>query len=368
MRQIRVLIVDDSVTIRHLLWKVFREDRIFDVVGMVSNGQAALEKIAEAKPDVVTLDIEMSVLDGLETLVAMRRVAPKLPVIVLSSHSEHGALITLEALARGAADYVPKPSHAESAESGLQYIRSELLPKVKAVCSKTLGLFLDGLVAQPMNTTQSGARRSSERGGIIDIVAIGSSAGGPNALATILPEFGSDFPIPVVIAQHMPAMFTKMMAERLTTTCSMPVQEGEAGAVLTPGKIWIAPGHAHMTVERVGTQMQLRIHRNDFAGVNCRPSVDILFRSVAHAYGMRVLAIVLSGMGNDGLLGCEAIAEAGGQILVQDRDSAVVWGMPGFVAGAGLAEAQLPLEQLRNTIVRKAWAGRSRLYGQVKSS
>ena len=362
MRQIRVLIVDDSVTIRHLLWKVFREDKVFEVVGMVSNGHAALEKIAEARPDVITLDIEMPVLDGLETLAAIRRQAPRLPVIILSSHTEHGALITLEALSRGASDYVPKPTHVDSPEAGLQYIRTELLPKVKAVCSKTVGVSVPDLVPQPLAGTPAPAPRSA-RSGSVDVLCIGSSVGGPNALATILPDLGRDFPVPVVIAQHMPAMFTKLMAERFQKACNMPVQEGEHGTTLTPGTVYIAPGHAHMTVERNGNSVTVRILKGDIPGVNCKPSVDVLFASVAQAYGSRTLAVVLSGMGNDGLQGCHAISDAGGHILVQDRDTSVVWGMPGFVANAGLAEAQLSLDALRLTLVRKAWVGRSRPAG-----
>lgn len=359
MQSIRVLIVDDSVTVRHLLWKVFREDKVFDVVGMLSNGQQALEKLQELRPDVVTLDIEMPVRDGLDTLVAMRRQAPRLPVIILSSHSEAGALVTLEALSRGAVDCVAKPINVDSPEAGLDYIRKELLPRVKAVCSKTLGLPMPDLAPNAEASTPA-KRAASQRSGVIDVLTIGSSVGGPNCLAAILPELGKDFPLPVLIAQHMPAMFTRLMAERFAAATGMEVREGVDRAILKPGQVWIAPGHAHMVVERVGAQAQLKIISSDIPNVNCRPSVDILFRSVATVYGSRTLAVVLSGMGNDGLQGCEVVQEQGGQILVQDRESSVVWGMPGFVANAGLAEAQLPLDQLRATIVRKAWVGRTR--------
>ena len=359
MSPIRVLIVDDSVTVRHLLWKVFREDKIFDVVGMLSNGQQALEKLPELRPDVVTLDIEMPVRDGLDTLQAMRRIAPRLPVIILSSHSEAGALVTLEALARGAVDCVAKPAHVDSPEAGLDYIRKELLPRVKAVCSKTLGLSMPDLVPHA-DVPAPPKRHLVQRSAVIDILAIGSSVGGPNCLAAILPELGKDFPLPVVIAQHMPAMFTRLMAERFAAATGMEVREGVDRAILKPGHVWIAPGHAHMMLERVGSNVQLKIINSEIPNVNCRPSVDVLFRSVANVYGARSLAVVLSGMGNDGLLGCEAVSDQGGQIMVQDRESSVVWGMPGFVANAGLAEAQLPLDQLRTAIVRKAWMGRTR--------
>lgn len=362
MKQIRVLIVDDSVTVRHLLWKVFREDKVFDVVGMVSNGKDALAQVEACKPDIMTLDIEMPVLDGLDTLTAVRRLAPRLPVIVLSSHSEHGALVTLEALSRGAVDYVPKPQQVDSIDAGLDYIRTELLPKVKAVCSKSLNLPLPGLVADPHPGANPPEQRAAIRtaAGTIDVLTIGSSVGGPNALAALIPDLAADFPVPVVVAQHMPPMFTRLLAERLAATSKLRVKEGTHGATLAPGTVWIAPGNGHLTVERRGTSVTLGVHEGTLDGINCRPSVDVLFRSVAVAYGPRVLAIVLSGMGSDGLSGSEAISQAGGQILVQDRESSVVWGMPGFVAGAGLAENVLPLDMLRAAIVRKAWIGRTK--------
>jgi two-component system chemotaxis response regulator CheB len=359
MKQIRVLIVDDSVAIRHLLWMVFREDKAFEVVGMLSNGKVAIEKLGELKPDCVTLDIEMPVLGGLETLSALRRLAPKLPVIVLSGQTQHGALVSLEALSRGAVDYLPKPEGLENPEAGLAYIRTELLPKVKAACAKTMNLRFPEL-QPPTDTVAPRERLRESRAGLVNVLTIGSSMGGPNALAALLPSLDADFPVPVVVAQHMPAMFTRLMAERLSMSCKLAVREASHGVALHPGTIWIAPGGGHMTVESSGGALTLGVHQGHMPGVACRPSVDVLFGSVAQVFGASTLAVILSGMGNDGLQGATHIDKAGGSIIVQDRETSVVWGMPGFVANAGLADSVLPLDEIRTVILRKVWLGRSR--------
>ena len=359
MRKIRVLIADDSVIIRHILWKVFREDQGFDVLEMATNGQDALDKIRQHKPDVVTLDIEMPVLDGIATLEAARRIDPSLPIIVLSSHSEHGALITLEALSHGAADYVPKPAQVDSPEAGLEYIRDNLLPKIKAVCAKRLGFGIPDVVAPPRASVTVFKSPASNKVQSVDVVAIGSSVGGPNALAALLPQLMARFPTPILISQHMPPMFTKLLAQRLASRCELKVAEAVQGGSIVPGSVYLAPGACHMTVERHGTTVVTQLHEGDLPGGVCRPSVDIMFRSVAAVYGSRTLAVVLSGMGNDGLVGCKAIHEAGGRILVQDKETSVVWGMPGFVAAAGLAEEVLALNLLGAAVSKRAQAGRA---------
>ena len=191
----------------------------------------------------------------------------------------------------------------------------------------------------------------------IDIVAIGVSTGGPNALADLFPVFPEDFPVPIVIVQHMPPFFTKLLAERLTSKSNLIVEEGTAGQVLNPGKAWIAPGDFHMVLERNGTSVNTQTNQATPEN-SCRPAVDVLFRSVADLYGPRVLSVILTGMGQDGLIGCEYIKNAGGRVIVQDENSSVVWGMPGFVAKAGLAEKVLPLNQIGQEIINIVKIGR----------
>ncbi|HCF30265.1 MAG TPA: chemotaxis response regulator protein-glutamate methylesterase, partial [Cyanobacteria bacterium UBA11049] len=186
----------------------------------------------------------------------------------------------------------------------------------------------------------------------VDIVAIGVSTGGPNALAALLSELPAEFPVPIAIVQHMPPMFTKLLAERLASKCEIRVDEAFAGALLEPGRAWIAPGNFHAIVERDGQVVRIGINQEPPEN-SCRPSVDVLFRSIAQVYGAKALAVVLTGMGQDGLRGCECIREVGGQILVQDRASSVVWGMPGFVANAGLADRVISLDQMAGEIISR---------------
>ena len=193
----------------------------------------------------------------------------------------------------------------------------------------------------------------------VEIVAIGTSTGGPNALADLLPGLPVDFPVPVVIVQHMPRVFTKLLADSLSPKCRLEVVEGSAGEELRPGKIWIAPGDYHMALEGVANSARIKLHQQPRENY-CRPAVDVLFRSVAEIYGGATLGVILTGMGQDGLRGCENIRKAGGQILVQDDATSVVWGMSGFVARAGLADKVLPLGQIAGEIVRRTWVGREK--------
>jgi len=270
------------------------------------------------------------------------------------------------ALAFGAHDYVTKPSHVNNVSEGSQRIREQLIPKVKALCGRRAG---QALPAAPIPAPA--LSRPAERASKPDIVAIGTSTGGPNALAEILPQIPGDFPLPILIVQHMPPVFTAFLAERLSASSRIPVKEASPRAEVGPGQAWIAPGDFHLTVLRDGAQVRLATIQIPPEN-SCRPSVDVLFRSVAEVYGPRSLAVVLTGMGQDGLRGCERIREAGGQIVVQDEASSVVWGMPGAVANAGIADRVLPLAEIAEEIIRKAGANRppapevaARVHGQV---
>jgi len=354
MTQIRVLIVDDSVVVRKVLCEALSLDASIEVAGTAADGHIALAKIRQLNPDLVTLDVEMPVMSGLETLTEIRRLYPKLPVIMFSTLTERGAATTLDALALGASDYVTKPSDTGSLQLTLSIIRQELIPKVKALCP---GRSSRGPRARPA-TDATPPVAAAHGGSRVDILAIGTSTGGPTALGELLPALPSDFPVPVVIVQHMPPLFTRLLAERLNKKCALEIREGEPGEELCVGHAWIAPGDYHMVLERQGTTVRLGLNR-EAPENSCRPAVDALFRSVAAIFGANVLAVVLTGMGADGVRGCEVVRQQGGQVLVQDEESSVVWGMPGQVAAAGYAHGIFPLQAIAGEIGRRVQASRT---------
>jgi len=353
---IRVLIVDDSVVTRRLLADCLGGDPDIEVAGTAATGRIALAKITQVNPDVITLDVEMPDMDGIQTLIELRKLYPRLPVIMFSSLTERGAASTIDALAHGASDYVTKPSNAGSVASALQCVRDELIPKVKALCVRRPAETpappeaAAAAAATVARLAPSGTRR-------IEVLAIGVSTGGPNALAQLIPELPASLPVPVVIVQHMPPMFTKLLADHLSGSSKLPVREAAAGEILASGHVWIAPGDHHLVVARAGGGVELRVNQAPHEN-SCRPSVDVLFRSVAEVYGEHALAIVLTGMGQDGLIGATWIKERRGTVLVQDEASSVVWGMPGYVARAGLADRVLPLDAIARTIVGMTGARR----------
>jgi two-component system, chemotaxis family, protein-glutamate methylesterase/glutaminase len=346
VQPIRVLIVDDSAVIRRLLRELLEADPAITIAGTAGNGALGLARIAEIKPDLVTLDVEMPGMSGIETLIEIRKLYPKLPVIMFSTLTGPGASKTVEALAFGASDYAAKPS-VNGMEEARDTIRRDLIPKIKALCH------VPKLPAakEPPPSIPFGDRvpRKPDR---VDVVAIGSSTGGPNALAALMPQLPRDFPVPILIAQHMPPMFTHLLAKRLGTLTSLRVEEGKDGEKIEPGKVWVAPGDYHMTVSRKDASLVLGLNR-DAPENSCRPAVDVLFRSVARSYGANVLAVVLTGMGSDGTRGAATIREAGGSVIAQDESSSVVWGMPGSVVSAGLAEQTYPLAQIGSEIARR---------------
>ncbi|MFY9791461.1 MAG: chemotaxis response regulator protein-glutamate methylesterase [Candidatus Sulfotelmatobacter sp.] len=351
MAPIRILVVDDSVVIRKLLCETLATDPEVEVVGSASDGHIALAKIEQLHPDLITLDVEMPVMNGLEMLVELRKLDAKLPVIMFSTLTERGASATLDALSLGASDYATKPSNTGSPAVAIEAIRAELLPKIKALCTRTSPKLKSLPPPRPLVRVRVPVHRR------IEIVAIGTSTGGPNALAEVLPRIPKDFPVPIVVVQHMPPLFTRMLAERLASHSEIHVEEGSGGVVLVPGHSWIAPGNFHMTVAQAGTNWQLLLNQ-DPPEHSCRPAVDVLFRSVAAVCRANVLGVVMTGMGADGVLGAQHIREAGGEVIIQDEPSSVVWGMPGLVYAAGQADAVYPLDQLAPEITRRVLQSR----------
>jgi two-component system chemotaxis response regulator CheB len=355
-RPIRVMVVEDSVITRRLLAELLASEPGLELCGSAANGRIALDKIDVYKPDVLTLDIEMPELDGLSMLSRLRLTHPRLPVIMLSSTTQRGAAATLEALNRGASDWVGKPA-GDSLTAALRQIREELIPRIRALAAPRDRRPSPVALARHPSTVSTAPSSWSGR---VDIVAIGASTGGPQALTTVLSSLPVDFPTPIVIAQHMPPVFTRLLAERLAIATRRPVVEGAAGMTVGPGQVVIAPGGLHLTVSldprgvRLGTDEGRPRH-------SCRPSVDVLFESVAESFGAAALGVVLTGMGQDGLAGAREVYDRGGAVLAQDEQSSVVWGMPGYVARAGIAAAVLPLEHIGREIWRHVQRGRVRL-------
>lgn len=352
MNAIRVFIVDDSAVSRRLVTESFVGLPAIEIVGSAPDGHLALERIAGLDPDLVTLDVEMPGMDGVATLSAIRAIYPRVKVIMLSALTERGAQVTIDALSRGAVDYITKPASAGNWSAAVQQLRAQLADKLKPHFPTVFG----GPNAASLSTVKRVHARPATPTRA-DIVAIGVSTGGPNALKAVLADLPADFPVPIVIVQHMPPLFTRHLAERLAASTRFPIREAAGDETLEPATAWLAPGDFHMRVERDGFDIRLRLNQSEPVN-SCRPSVDVLFRSVVEVYGSHVLSVVLTGMGNDGLEGSKQVHAAGGQILAQDENTSVVWGMPGVVVGAGLANHVLPLEQIARGILSCVQVGR----------
>ncbi len=343
MTPINILIVDDSAAVRRLLRLALSQDPELRVAGVAANGKIALSLLEQNVPDLVTLDIEMPELDGLGALTEIRKRYPRLPVIMFSTLTERGAVATLDALSLGATDYVTKPTMVGDPAQAIASIKQQLIPRIKSFCRRSE-------VAAVPPPSAPVAERNRFRP--IELVAIGTSTGGPNALAEVLGAFPKDFPVPVLIVQHMPATFTRFLAERLALVCPLRVREAVSGARPWPGEVWIAPGDYHLTVSGLRSACSLQLLQTP-AENSCRPSVDVLFRSAAQVFRDRLLAVVMTGMGQDGLRGAESIGALGGRVWAQDAATSVVWGMPGFLVQHGLAQRVLPLGLIGKEIVQE---------------
>lgn len=355
MAKKRILVVDDSCLYQRLLTDVINEHDDLDVVGVAANGRIALEMMSSVQPDLVTLDILMPEMDGIQTLIELRKNWPKIKTIMISSLTSEGSDAALDALALGASDYSVKPVSGGGIEQIRKDIGAELLPKIKALCglddvqsSQSKSHFASS--GAPNFTASESIARQPGTGMQPRIVAIGVSTGGPDALAKVLGRMPADFEVPIVIVQHMPAQFTSKLAGRLDTSCALKVREAKLGDKIRAGTVYIAPGDYHMTLDKIGGEVIVNLNRDEPEN-SCRPSVDPLFRSLPDIYGSQVLGVIMTGMGSDGLNGCKVLAELGSSIIVQDKQTSVVWGMPRLVSLAGLAEAEFPLDQLADAMI-----------------
>ena len=357
-RTVRVLAADDSAVMRRVIRTIFEVHAsdtssqlpTMELCGVVRDGQEALDCVRALRPDVLLLDLEMPRLNGLQVLDTLRVQAPALPVILCSAHTERGARTTLDALDRGAKDYVMKPDNQKDVASSLKLLTEQLMPKIAIAA----GVQEKSRAALESRTGRPHFPSSSSRAGLefsagVELVVIGVSTGGPAALEAMLPALPATFAAPVLVVQHMPKLFTSALSERLNRLCRLSVKEAKNGDAVRPGGIWLAPGDAHMEIAAGGW---IKLHQ----GVplnSCKPSVDYLFHSAARLYGGSTLALIMTGMGSDGLDGARAVQAAGGSVLAQDKASSAVWGMPGRVVKEGISCATVALPNLAGELMER---------------
>jgi len=341
VQPIRVLIVDDSAVVRGVLGRIVDAQGDMRVATTAMNGRDALDALRLQEIDVVLLDIEMPVMDGLTALPLIVQRHPRARVLITSALTQQSASVTMRALGLGAVDYVYKPSTRAGGIFGVEAAAAEVVAKIRAVA----GIGTDGTPT----TAEKGSRHVQQPSGDFEpqVLALAASTGGPNALATVVSGLPRDFPLPVLVTQHMPPIFTTMFAQRLARESSLPCDEAHDGEALRPGRIYVAPGDHHLTVIGGGLTRSPVLHiTSDPPEHHCRPAADPMFRTAAQAFPKGVLAVVLTGMGDDGRRGCQAVAASGGRVIVQDETTSVVWGMPGSVVASGIPCSILPLPSI----------------------
>ena len=368
--------MDDSAVMRRIIMTTLMKHPEIEVVGTAANGLLAIESVKRTNPDIVTLDVEMPEMDGITALREIRKIYPVLPIIMFSSTTQIGAKATMDALTYGASDYVGKPQASVDPADAYKVLEENLIPKIKALCQretenskkatsikergeanrKALSMptpekitALPGTQTPPLPSTKV-VRPEGRLLYPVDAVCIGVSTGGPAALMKVFEMWRSPLAVPVFIVQHMPPKFTTLLATRLTEVGVMPVQEPVDGQEALAGHAYLAPGGFHLELRRKGAKVFMHLNE-DPPENSCRPAVDVLFRSAAKVYGQSLLAVVLTGMGHDGLRGAEDIIRSNGVVLAQDKETSVIWGMPGAIAHADLAEKILPLEAIPDEIL-----------------
>ncbi|MBG05295.1 MAG: chemotaxis response regulator protein-glutamate methylesterase [Rhodospirillaceae bacterium] len=369
---IRVMVVDDSAIVRGLITRILESDAEIKVVSSVGDGLMALNAITRHEVDVIVLDIEMPRMDGLTALPKLIEARPGVKVVMASTLTRRNAEISMKALDLGASDYIPKPTTSGGIHSGDEFKR-ELIEKVRVLANRAPEpKAADVAAASPAPAARpavaprearpaapaAAAPQAAGGKGITlrqrgaarpEVIAVGSSTGGPQALQRVLGNLPDAVGLPIVITQHMPATFTTILAEHIARASGRSAKEAEEGGIIQPGHIYVAPGDYHMCLERDGSNIVVRLNQDPPENF-CRPAVDVMLRSVSKVYGANVLVMILTGMGHDGLAGSQVIVENGGTIIAQDEESSVVWGMPGAVATNGVCSAVLPVGDLPNCI------------------
>ena len=355
-RPVRVMVVDDSVVVRGVFGRIIDAQPDMKVATTAANGRAALEALRQVDVDVVLLDVEMPEMDGLAALPQILAMRPNIRVIMASSLTMKGAAVTMTALGLGAADFVHKPV-AKGGTASMDTVATDLVSKIRALGRRAQSGVQVAIANVDKPVPQAPVRVLAAANDITPrVLAIASSTGGPNALAELLAGLPTDFPLPILITQHMPPLFTTLLAERLTRDSGRPCIEAKEGDAIVPGRAYIAPGDWHMTLRTMERKPIIRLVQSAHEN-HCRPAADPMFRSVASLFGASALAVVLTGMGEDGRRGCQVIVENGGKVVVQDEASSVVWGMPGSVVEAGLASAILPLKDIAAHVSRLTLVG-----------
>jgi two-component system chemotaxis response regulator CheB len=353
-RKARLLIAHDSVNVRRTLSRILSLDPSCDVVGVAPNGRIVLAKVSRLEPDVVLVDADMPEMSGGQTALELRKLYPQLPVIVFRVGD--GDVPPECTPAQELVAFIDVPGSGDAGEAALAELCDRLMARVRILSASKTADAPAGTAGASSSSRMLASRRVGANA--YGVLAIGASTGGPNALAEVLAGVPNTFPIPIVIVQHMPPMFTRLLAERLSATSSLRVREARGGETIEPGEAWIAPGDHHMIVSRHAGGVRLGLHQAAHEN-SCRPAVDVLFRSIADVYGATALAVVLTGMGQDGLRGAQEIHDAGGVVLAQDEASSVVWGMPGLVAKTGIAHAVVPLAEMHLEILRRVSRARA---------
>ncbi len=356
---IRLMLVDDSAIIRGLIARMVSDDPDIEVVASVGDGAQAVKRMEQGNIDVIVLDIEMPVMDGLTALPKIIALDPNVKIIMASTLTERNADVSIRALGMGAADYVPKPTSTTKI-GGASDFRRELVEKIKSLGAAARGKSSLSLPGATVKTEKEAPKSlypkpvALRRAGIAqppEILAVGCSTGGPQALHAFFGALKPDIGVPVVVTQHMPPTFTRILAEHIAKDSEWTGAEAQDGDVLQPNRFYMAPGDFHMVIEASPEGPVVRINQDPKENF-CRPAVDPMFRSVAKTYTGKALAVILTGMGSDGLKGSQALIDAGGTLIAQDEESSIVWGMPGAVSTAGLCTAVLPINGLVDRVMQ----------------
>ena len=353
----------------------------FGCIDSAKDGAEAIAFVKSQKPDVILLDVDMPGVSGLDALKTIRGLDNMIPVIMFGTNSSRSGAERNIVIEAGATDYVTKPASTGHIDAVLDYLQKQVVSRLlewgtrstqcklqKVLDSsvdheRSLGANADSTTRiQVVSLTKSATDTTQKSSETISVVGIGASTGGPNALAELICQLPANIAVPILIVQHMPPLFTQLLAERLDQRSALKVQEGYDGAIVKPGEVWIAPGDEHMTVVRHGDIISLKTDQNPPENAN-RPAIDILFRSLANVYGSHCLAVILTGMGRDGTAGCRALKESGAEILVQNESSSIVWGMAGSVVGSGLADSVLSLQNIAQTIIKRTIGPRIQSFG-----